>query len=58
MIEHLCEHSITDRFGNCYGTKVPTNYELMMKINELIDEINILKGECNNEQKENHEGTC
>jgi hypothetical protein len=32
----------------------PTNYELMMKINELIDEINILKGECTNEQEENN----
>jgi hypothetical protein len=58
MIEYLHRYPITDRFGNCYGMNVPTNYELMMKINELIDEINKLKGECNNEQKENHEGTC
>ena len=58
MIEYLHEYPITDRFGNCYGMDGPTNYELMTKINELIDEINILKGECNNVQKENHEGTC
>lgn len=58
MIEYLDQKPITDRYGNCYGMDVPTNYELMMKINELIDEINILKGERNNEQKENNEGTC
>ena len=34
---------ICDVYDNCYGTRAPSNFELMDKINELIDEINRLK---------------
>lgn len=42
MIEKLEKESITDRDGNCYGASAPSNFELMEKINELIDVINRL----------------
>jgi hypothetical protein len=34
---------ICDVYDTCYGTRAPSNFELMDKINELIDEINRLK---------------
>ena len=34
---------ICDAYDTCYGTRAPSNFELMDKINELIDEINRLK---------------
>ena len=43
MIEQLHEHGIHDRYGNIYGMSVPSNFELMEKINELIEEVNRLK---------------
>jgi hypothetical protein len=42
MIEKLEKEPITDRYGNCYGADAPSNFELMEKINELIDVINKL----------------
>ena len=36
---------ICDAYDTCYGTRAPSNFELMDKINELIDEINRLKNE-------------
>ena len=36
---------ICDVYDTCYGTRAPSNFELMDKINELIDEINRLKNE-------------
>ena len=43
MIKQLHEQSICDRDGNHYGHRAPSNFELMKKINELIDEVNRLK---------------
>lgn len=43
MIEQLHEQGICDRYGNLYGMCAPSNWELMEKINELIDEVNRLK---------------
>ena len=43
MIEQLHEQGICDRDGNLYGMRAPSNWELMEKINELIDEVNRLK---------------
>lgn len=42
MIDKLKEYSIGDQ-NTCYGTRAPSNFELMEKINELIDEVNRLK---------------
>lgn len=43
MIEQLHEQGICDRDGNHYGMSAPSNWELMKKINELIDDVNRLK---------------
>jgi hypothetical protein len=43
MIEHLSERIIEDQDGCRYGSSSPNNWELMDKINELIDEVNKLK---------------
>ena len=43
MIEQLHEIGIHDRYGNCYGMSAPSNFELMKKINELVEEVNRLK---------------
>ena len=43
MIEQLYEQGICDRDGNLYGMSAPSNWELMEKINELVEEINRLK---------------
>ena len=43
MIEQLYEEGICDREGNLYGMNAPNNFELMRKINELVDEVNRLK---------------
>ena len=51
MIEHLSEQIILDRFGNGYGYSAPSNWDLMNKINELIDEVNKLKTKLEEEQK-------
>ena len=44
MIENLCKYSVYDRLGgNIIEEKAPDNYELMEKINELIDAVNELQ---------------
>ena len=43
MIEQLHEQGICDRDGNIYGMSAPSNWKLMEKINELVDEVNRLK---------------
>lgn len=43
MIEQLYEERICDRDGNLYGMRAPNNWELMEKINELVEEVNRLK---------------
>ena len=43
MIEQLHEEGICDRDGNLYGMRAPSNFELMEKINELVEEVNRLK---------------
>ena len=43
MIEQLHEQGICDRDGNLYGMSAPSNWELMEKINELVEEVNRLK---------------
>ena len=43
MIEQLYEEGICDRDGNLYGMSAPSNFELMEKINELVEEVNRLK---------------
>ena len=47
MIEKLNEHPIRDYYGNCYGSRAPSDFEMMEKINELIDEINTIKEKLN-----------
>ena len=42
MIDKLKEYSIGDQ-DTCYGHRAASNWELMEKINELIDEVNRLK---------------
>ena len=43
MIEQLHGIGIHDSDGNCYGMSAPNNWELMEKINELVEEVNRLK---------------
>lgn len=43
MIKQLHEKGICDRDGNLYGMNAPSNWELMEKINELVEEVNRLK---------------
>ena len=43
MIEQLHELVIIDSDDNYYGMSAPSNFEIMEKINELIDEVNRLK---------------
>lgn len=47
MIEKLEEQPICDYYGNCYGSRAPSEFEMMEKINELIDEINTIKEKLN-----------
>lgn len=42
MIDKLKKYIIGDQ-NTSYGYKAPTNWELMEKINELVDEVNRLK---------------
>lgn len=42
MIEKLKGCSAGDQ-NTCYGHRAPSNWELMEKINELIEEVNRLK---------------
>lgn len=42
MIEQLHEQCICDRDG-LYAMSAPSNWELMKKINELVEEVNRLK---------------
>ena len=42
MIDKLEEYSIGDQ-NTCYGRRAPSNFELMEKINELVEEVNRLK---------------
>jgi hypothetical protein len=51
MIEHLSEQIILDRIGNGYTAIAPSNWDIMNKINELIDEVNELKTKLEEEQK-------
>lgn len=56
MIEQLYEQGICDRDGNLYGMSAPSNFELMKKINELVDEVNRLKEK--EERKWKDTGKC
>ena len=40
MIKELETYDIQDRYGDVYGKSVPTNLELMEKINEIIRYLN------------------
>lgn len=40
MIEELESYNIKDKYGTVYGKSVPTNLELMDKINEIIRYLN------------------
>lgn len=40
MIEELETYNIEDKYGNVYGKSVPTNLDLMEKINEIIRYLN------------------
>lgn len=55
MIEHLSKQIILDRFGDRCGYSAPSNWELMDKINELIDEVNKLKTKLEEENDETDE---
>ena len=43
MIEKLYERCIVDKDDYIYGMSAPSNFELMEKINELVEEVNRLK---------------
>lgn len=43
MIEQLHEQGICDSDGYLYAMSAPSNFELMEKINELVEEVNRLK---------------
>ena len=43
MIEQLHEYAIVDSYGNAYGRGPASHFEMMEKINELVDEVNRLK---------------
>ena len=49
MIKQLYEEGICDSDGNLYGMSAPSNWELMRKINELVDEVNRLKAKLGEE---------
>jgi hypothetical protein len=55
MIKHLSEQIILDRIGNGYTASAPDNWDLMDKINELIDEVNKLKTKLEKENNETDE---
>lgn len=40
MIEKLYYYPIEDQYGNCYGSNPPNTYQIVNKINEIIDTIN------------------
>ena len=42
MIDKLKKYSIGDQ-NTSYGHRAPSNWELMEKINELVEEVNRLK---------------
>ena len=43
MIEFLQEQSIVDEFGDCYASDAPSRFEMMEKINEIIEVVNKLQ---------------
>lgn len=51
MIEHLSERIIKDQYGCAFTASAPDNWDLMQKINELIEEVNKLKTKLEEEQK-------
>lgn len=42
MIEQLHKRVICDDYGNAYGCSAPSNFEIMEKINELVEAVNKL----------------
>ena len=40
MIEEIETYDIKDQYGSVYGKSVPTNLDLMEKINEIIRYLN------------------
>ena len=53
MIEQLHEQDICDRDGYVFGMSAPSIFEIMEKINELVEEVNRLKEKFEEEQYEN-----
>ena len=50
MIEFLHERPIEDRYGNCYGSDAPSHFEIMEKINEIIEVVNKLQEQYDKER--------
>ena len=50
MIEFLQERPIVDRFGNCYGADAPSHFQMMEKINEIIEVVNKLQEDYDKER--------
>ena len=50
MIEFLHEHPIVDRYGNCYGSEAPSHFQVMEKINEIIEVVNKLQEDYDKER--------
>lgn len=42
IIEKLERTPMQDQYGNVYGERLPSDYEIMNKINEAIDALNQL----------------
>ena len=61
MIGKLEEYRIGDQ-NTCHGYRAPSNWELMKKINELVDEVNRLKRKLSahqfKEMKRKENGEC
>lgn len=47
MIEFLKERPIIDQLGDCYGSDAPSHFEMMEKINEIIEVVNNLQEHLN-----------
>lgn len=43
MIEKLESNQIRDQYGDVYGEQPPSSWEMMAKINELVDGFNQLE---------------
>ena len=58
MIEKLESYQIRDQYGDVYGEQPPSVWEMMRKINELVEAVNRMEKQIEKQKEQKHPNGC